>query len=109
LGTLAGEVFINHEKAGLLEKTEGKYFFRYLKDYLDSPAACPISYSFPLREMPYESEELFPFFSGLVSEGWLLKMQSQAQKIDERDHFSLLLANGEDLIGAISIRPKDSK
>ena len=46
----------------------------------------------------------FPFFESLVSEGWLLKIQSQALKIDERDFFSMLLENGEDLIGGIKIK-----
>lgn len=39
----------------------------------------------------------------LVAEGWLKKIQSQAQKIDENDSFGLLLENGKDLTGAVTI------
>jgi serine/threonine-protein kinase HipA len=40
-----------------------------------------------------------------VSEGWLRKLQSQEQKIDENDRFGLLLMNGRDLVGAVTIVP----
>ena len=46
-----------------------------------------------------------PFFENLVSEGWLRKLQSQQQKIDENDRFGLLLANGGDLVGAVTVEP----
>ncbi len=48
-----------------------------------------------------------PFFENLVSEGWLRKLQSQHQKIDERDRFTLLVENGKDLVGAVTVEPKD--
>ena len=47
------------------------------------------------------------FFENLVSEGWLRKLQSQEQKIDENDRFGLLLMNGRDLVGAVTIVPVD--
>lgn len=89
--------------AGILEEDESGYSFTYDNDYL--AGGTPISYQLKLREAPYRSEWLMPFFENLVSEGWLRKLQSQQQKIDENDRFGLLLANGSDLVGAVTVEP----
>ena len=58
-----GRVFYKDIFAGtLLKKTDG-YLFTYNKDFLENKT--PISMSLPLREEPYHSKELFPFFKGL--------------------------------------------
>ena len=106
---MKADVFYNDLKAGLLEKSDGLYRFTYDSNYLNNTSAMPISYSFPLQEETFESTSLFAFFMGLVSEGWLLHMQSRSQKIDENDYFALLLANGEDLIGATTVKPRVEK
>lgn len=31
----------------------------------------PVSFSVPLRPEPFEDKRLFPFFDGLIPEGWL--------------------------------------
>jgi HipA-like protein len=36
------------------------------------PDARPVSLTLPIREAPYLSRVLFPFFDGLIPEGWLL-------------------------------------
>jgi serine/threonine-protein kinase HipA len=89
--------------AGTLEEDESGYSFTYDHEYL--AGGMPISYRLKLREAPYRSERLMPFFENLVSEGWLRKLQSQQQKIDENDRFGLLLANGGDLVGAVTVEP----
>lgn len=35
-----------------------------------------------LREEPYENKVLFPFFDGLVPEGWLLNIAERSWKIN---------------------------
>jgi serine/threonine-protein kinase HipA len=45
------------------------------------------------------------YFENLVAEGWLRKVQAQAQRISEGDRFGLLLENGRDLVGAITVLP----
>jgi serine/threonine-protein kinase HipA len=100
---LTAKVFFYGEPVGLLSRTDDKkYTFEYSKAYLEGPGS-PISFSLPLQEEPFISGCLHPFFSGLVSEGWLRKMQSKHQRIDEKDEFSLLIHNGKDLSGAIKI------
>jgi serine/threonine-protein kinase HipA len=92
--------------AGTLEKHSSKdYRFQYDPGYLSNGKPLPICHALKLQATPYTSDQLFPFFENLLAEGWLRETQSQLQKIDERDSFGLLLNNGEDLIGAVTIKP----
>jgi len=100
------EVFYNETLAGYLMKTAtGKYAFAYSENYLESANAKPISLSLPLQKDFFISNRLFSFFEGLLSEGWLKRVQSLNQKIDEKDTFRFLEENGNDLIGAVKIIP----
>ena len=56
-----------------------------------------------MREEPYDSGILFPFFDGLIPEGWLLGVVSRNWKIDTKDRFGLLLVACKDGIGNVSI------
>lgn len=59
--------------AGVLEKDgDGKYRFQYDQTYLAKQRACPASLTLPLQAEPYTSNNLFPFFAGLLSEGVLI-------------------------------------
>lgn len=58
--------------AGTLEENDFGYTFRYSEEYLALPDAVPISLSLPLTSQPYTDKRLFPFFDGLIPEGWLL-------------------------------------
>ncbi len=95
-------VYFNNEEAGILEETEQVYRFTYRKEFLEKQ--IPISISLPLREKPYESSELFPFFLGLLPEGWYLDLVSSILKIDKNDAFGLLIATCEETIGAVTIK-----
>jgi serine/threonine-protein kinase HipA len=46
---------------------------------------------------------IFPFFDGLIPEGWLLDVATKSWKINERDRMGLLLACCNDCIGAVSV------
>lgn len=102
-------VYLRESKAGLLEKTERGYRFTYFEEYLSSQDAQPVSLTLPLTEDPYESERLFPFFLGLIPEGWLLDLTSRTLKIDPENPFDILLATGGDCIGAVKIVPLDEE
>ena len=99
------QVFYNHRLAGILTETHDGFEFTYDGDYL--AGGPPISFTLPLQEAPFKHSRLPSFFENLVSEGWLRKLQSREQKIDENDRFGFLLMNGRDLIGAVTIN--DSK
>ena len=89
--------------AGLLVEDEQGYTFQYSQEYLlDSPV--PLSMTLPLRREPFTDRMLFPFFDGLIPEGWLLDIASKNWKLDPRDRMGLLLACCRDCIGAASVR-----
>ena len=48
---------------------------------------------------------LFPFFDGLIPEGWLLDIAEKNWKLNPRDRMGLLLACCKDCIGAVSVYP----
>lgn len=98
-------VYLWDKKAGLLERNDEGYSFSYYRDYLSLPDAQPVSLTLPLTEKPYESEFLFPFFFGLIPEGWLLDITSRTLKIDPENVFDILLATCGDCIGAVKIIP----
>jgi serine/threonine-protein kinase HipA len=100
--TRRAHVFYRDRLAGTLtERDDGTYRFEYDPEYLRQGPA--ISLSLPLRPEPFDSTALFPFFAGLVPEGWYLRLASAKLKIDEKDTFGLLLHTCGDCIGAVSI------
>ena len=101
------KVFISTTLAGILTEDEAGYEFKYLPEYLASESAIPVSLTLPLSDKPYRDKVLFPFFDGLIPEGWLLDIAEQSWKISARDRFSLLLACCKDCIGNISVIPME--
>lgn len=91
--------------AGILKETDEGYEFLYDKDYLSDEKASPVSLTLPLTEKSYKSPVLFPFFDGLIPEGWLLDVALRNTDISELDRFSLLLLCCKDCIGAVSVIP----
>lgn len=101
------KVFVNNVLAGVLTEDDMGYEFRYVRDYLQREVAEAVSLTLPLAEKPYRDKVLFPFFDGLIPEGWLLDIAEQSWKISARDRFSLLLACCKDCIGNVSVMPFD--
>ena len=92
------------ELAGWLSQDENGYHFIYDSTYLKSGSAKPISLTMPLQEEPFNSKILFPFFDGLIPEGWLLTIAEKNWKLNQRDRFGLLLVCCKDCIGAVSVQ-----
>lgn len=99
-------VYNNNVLAGILAKeADGTYNFQYDETYLENPDCPSISLTLPKTATAFRSEVLFPFFYGLLSEGVNRQTQCRLLKIDESDHFSLLLQTaGSDTIGAITVK-----
>ena len=97
-------IYLYDRKAGLLTEDETGYTFRYDADYLRLPDAEAVSFTLPLTEQVYRDKVLFPFFDGLIPEGWLLGVVSRNWKIDVKDRFGLLLVACKDGIGNVNIR-----
>ncbi len=99
----AGRVYIQNQYAGRIYETDEGYEFLYDTDYLESDEAVPVSLTLPLTAIPYQYNTLFPFFDGLIPEGWLLDVVERNWKIDGKDRFGLLLAACRDCIGDVYI------
>ena len=103
--TISVIVLYNGRPAGLLEKEKGLYRFTYDEAYMNTAGSRPVSITMPFLKETYESKELFPVFTNLLSEGMNKRMQCRMLKIDENDYFSLLLATTkEDSIGPLTIK-----
>lgn len=99
----SAKVYFHEVFAGVIKETDMGYAFQYDKVYLDDLKAKPISKTLPLQAEIYESKVLFPFFDGLIPEGWLLEVAEKNWKLSSKDRFGLLLMCCEDCIGAVSV------
>lgn len=99
------KVYYKNDLAGILTETDNGYEFQYNKEYLDNNYSEPVSLTLPLSEKPYLSTILFPFFDGLIPEGWLLDVALRNSDISSLDRMSLLLLCCKDCIGAVSVTP----
>lgn len=102
-------VFYKEQLAGILTENDRGYEFRYLSEYLLSDSAKAISLTLPLQEGIYTNPVLFPFFDGLIPEGWLLDVALQNTDISILDRMSLLMTCCKDCIGAVSVVPVEEK
>ncbi len=98
-------IFMDGRFAGTLEEHSNRYVFLYSPEYLDRADAAAVSLTLPLRAEAYEDKRLFPFFDGLIPEGWLLDIAEQTWKLNPRDRMGLLMACCRDCIGAVSVVP----
>ena len=99
------EVQLNGRMAGVLEERDNGFIFAYAPEYLALPDAAAVSLSLPLQSEPFEDKRLFPFFDGLIPEGWLLDIAEQTWKLDARDRMGLLISCCRDCIGAVGVEP----
>jgi serine/threonine-protein kinase HipA len=92
--------------AGILTETDdGEYTFQYDDQYIADHPAQFITFAMPVNKTIYSDKRLFPFFEGLIPEGWLLDIASKNWKINQNDRMGLLLACCQNCIGAVSVQP----
>ncbi|MCI2056639.1 MAG: HipA N-terminal domain-containing protein [Oscillibacter sp.] len=95
-------IYVRNRFSGELSETDEGYVFAYDADYL-ATGASPVSLTLPLRKEPYVSKTLFPFFDGLIPEGWLLHIVSRNWKLNTNDRFGLLLVACRDVVGNVRV------
>ena len=96
----------NNMRAGILKELDsGEYEFTYDELYAQTCPTLFITFQMPVSRNPYKSKRLFPFFDGLIPEGWLLTIASENWKINKNDRMGLLLACCQNTIGAVSVHP----
>jgi serine/threonine-protein kinase HipA len=93
--------------AGWISETDEGYEFQYEATYLLMAHPKVVSLTLPLTTEVYKSKVLFPFFDGIIPEGWLLDIATTHWKLRPNDRFELLLATCRDTIGAVTILPDE--
>jgi len=97
-----GKVFYKDKLAGTIEQIEEGFIFTYDEKYINE-INISVSLTLPVRNEPYINKYMFPFFDGLIPEGWLLEIAEKKWKVDRRDRMGLLLTSCKDCIGSISL------
>lgn len=100
---------IETQIAGWLTQDDTGYHFEYSKAYINQRDARPVSLTLPLKQDVYTSNVLFPFFDGLIPEGWLLDIAEKNWKLNSRDRMGLLLLCCKDCIGAVSVEEQKAE
>ena len=95
-------VMFGKKKAGILSRDQAGYYFSYDGEYMRS--GFPISASLPFQSERFHSQTLFPFFQGLLPEGWYNDIVCRKLKLDRDDWFGILANSCSDCIGAVWIR-----
>jgi len=103
------EIYRKGILAGTLTEDGGEYRFRYDETYLAREDAQPVSLTLPLQTEAYVSPVLFPFFDGLIPEGWLLDVALRNTDISMLDRISLLLLCCKECIGSVSVVSKPNE
>lgn len=102
----SGKVFYKDRFAGIISETaDGEYVFQYDSHYVKNYPRDFITFTMQVRTQPYVDNRLFPFFEGLIPEGWLLEIASENWRIDKNDRMGLLLACCRNCIGAVHVLP----
>ena len=100
------EIFYHDMLAGILTETdEGHFIFQYDEKYIIEHPEQFLTFTMPVTKYPYHDKYLFPFFEGLIPEGWLLDVAKTHYKINPNDRMGLLLACCQNCIGAVSVKP----
>lgn len=101
-----GKVYYKDHLAGIItESNDGEFIFQYNNKYVKDHPSEFITFTMPVVTTSYTDKRLFPFFEGLIPEGWLLDIASKNWKIDHNDRMGLLLACCQNCIGAVSVVP----
>jgi serine/threonine-protein kinase HipA len=101
-----GKVYYKEHFAGIITETnDGEFVFQYDLNFVKEHPKEFITFTMPVTDKPYTDKRLFPFFDGLIPEGWLLEIASKNWKINKNDRMGLLLACCQNCIGAVSVVP----
>lgn len=101
-----GKVYYKEHFAGIITETnDGEFVFQYDLNFVKEYPKEFITFTMPVTDKQYTDKRLFPFFDGLIPEGWLLEIASKNWKINKNDRMGLLLACCQNCIGAVSVVP----
>lgn len=94
-------IMVHGNKAGVLtEVSPAEYYFEYDDNY----DGAIVSLTMPINQKKYAFNSFPPFFEGLLPEGIMLEGLLKIAKIDKKDYFAQLIATGNDLVGAVTVK-----
>ena len=99
------QVIYKNEAAGILTQLDdGSFEFAYNDSWVQAGKPA-ISLTLPITSDIYRSPFLFPFFFHMLPEGSNKKIVCFELRIDETDHFGILMATAlYDTIGAVRVK-----
>ncbi|MDP3434685.1 MAG: HipA N-terminal domain-containing protein [Bacteroidota bacterium] len=72
-----GKVYYKEHFAGIVTETDdGEFVFRYEENFVADHPKEFITFTMPVTSKHFTDKRLFPFFDGLIPEGWLLDIAS---------------------------------
>ena len=99
-------IMVHGKRAGaLIEVLPDEYHFEYDENYEGEA----VSLTMPLNHKKYVYKSFPPFFEGLLPEGVMLEGLLRIAKIDKKDYFSQLIATGNDLVGAVTVKSMEDE
>jgi HipA-like protein len=101
----SARILYKNEEAGILKQVDdGTFTFQYHNTWVENVSKPAVSLTLPKVVEAYTSPHLFPFFYNMLPEGTNKQTVCFNLRIDETDHFGLLIATAEnDTIGAIRV------
>ena len=96
------KVFVKGIEAGIL--SEIKQGTEYIFEYNEGYNGLEVSRTMLTSQKKYTFNKFPPFFEGLLPEGLQLEGLLKLNKFDRNDLFSQLIAVGEDVVGAVSVK-----
>jgi serine/threonine-protein kinase HipA len=94
------QVYVSNVLAGHLTEDNNRFTFEYVEDY----DGQPVSLTMPVSKRNFTFENFPPFFDGLLPEGQQLEGLLRQKKLDRSDYFSQIVAVGNDLVGAVTVK-----
>lgn len=107
----SAKILYKNEEAGLLRQLDdGTFEFQYHKNWIEDNSKPVISLTLPKTKEIYRSQYLFPFFYNMLPEGTNKQTVCFNLRIDESDHFGILMATAKsDTIGAVRVIKNEEK
>lgn len=99
-----GYVFYDNLFCGTIVQTDNTFVFEYTDSWFEDHKTKSISLTLPKTQKKYESNILFPFFDGLIPEGYLLEVALKIYNINANDRMSLLLKTCHNPVGIVSVK-----
>ncbi len=105
-------VYLHGRRIGVINRFAGeRHLFAFEQDYVDDPDRATLSLSFKARSgtlitsLRPVTVRVPPFFSNLLPEGHLRGYLAERAGVKPEREFFLLSALGEDLPGAVTVKP----